>query len=414
MQESNSLRFADRYFGQLICAGIDLLRFHPKQKSRDPEKILLIELFEMGAAIMLAPSIQHIKSKYPKAEIHCLTTATCLPIWEALNLIDSDKIHLIKSKSALSFAIASAQMILSLRKIKFDLIIDFELFFRVSAILSGLLRATNRAGFFKYDFEGLWRGRFYNRVSAYNQNTHISKNYLALTKASLMDSDDIPAYKGSITKDEIHFSPKPIYKNLAYLQNTLGPSANGEIPPYIIVCADVGKTLPMRNYPPAYFTKLLKILSERYKSHAFVFIGTESEDSITKQIIRDAGSGIRAINLCGKTRFSELLSIIASAELVITNDNGPGHFATLTGTKVLALFSTDSPFVYGPLGKAVIAYSYFHCSPCISAYNHKTSRCNNNKCLQALSPEFVADLAQTILDGTARFGTVNNEMPYIF
>ena len=99
---------------------------------------------------------------------------------------------------------------------------------------------------------------------------------------------------------------------------------------------------------------------------------------------------------CGKTNFKGLLEVISGADLLITNDNGPGHFATLTGTKTFGSFQHGQPYVYGPLGDAVIAYTNYQCSPCISAYNHKRSRCDDNQCLKTLPPATVVELAQSI------------------
>lgn len=75
-------------------------------------------------------------------------------------------------------------------------------------------------------------------------------------------------------------------------------------------------------------------------------------------------------------------------------------------------YPDDSPYMYGPIGAAVILYEFFQCSPCISAFNHKTSRCNNNLCLQAITPERVFDFAVKVIEGKVRLGTINGEVPY--
>jgi ADP-heptose:LPS heptosyltransferase len=101
------------------------------------------------------------------------------------------------------------------------------------------------------------------------------------------------------------------------------------------------------------------------------------------------------------------------SRLLISNDNGPAHLASLTSTPTLALFSTDSPFMYGPLGNRVILYTFFHCSPCIGVLNNKRSRCANNLCLQTLEPVKVLESAVRVMEGQVPYGTINGELSYL-
>ncbi len=416
MQDSKLLRYVDRYVGSPTCTLITWARKLTPRRPRaaadqSPQKILIVELFEMGAAIMLLPSIAYLRKQSPNVELHVLTTRTCMPVWKAIAAIDDDKFHVLDSGSALELVWSSLRMLFKLRAIRFDLILDFELFMRVSAILVGMLRARGRAGFYKYRHEGLNRGGIFDLVCAYNQNTHISRNYLALTKTGLERKSDLPNLKAAIAPEELLFRPMLKKPSPAELGAILGDRA-GE--PYLVVCPDVGPTLAVRNYPRPLFAQVIQELLVRYPRHQLVLIGTEQNRETSEAILAQVPLRARCVDLCGRTDFEQLLKIIGGAELLITNDNGPAHFAALTGTKALALFSTDSPFVYGPLGDTVIVYTYFHCSPCISAYNHKSSVCAENVCLQSLAPAKVVELASAILAGTAKFRTVNGELPYLF
>jgi ferredoxin len=79
----------------------------------------------------------------------------------------------------------------------------------------------------------------------------------------------------------------------------------------------------------------------------------------------------------------------------------------------LAIFGPETPFLYGPLGKAVCLFEFFHTSPSITAYNHKNPPIDEDPSLATIAPEKVVAMARTILEGEAKYGTVNNEMPYI-
>lgn len=407
MQDSALSRSLDRTLGALLCRGISALRrltsAFRKPSAGPPKSVLLIELFEMGAAVMMVPSINWLISQDPDLQVHVLTSSSCAPVWLSLNSIPQERIHIVESRSMVGFVRSLMKTVFGLRSTVFDLIVDFELFMRISAIVSGMLKAKRRSGFYKYDLEGLYRGEFYDYRCAFNQNAHISRNFLALTKTAFQGRIDSPNHKEAIPRDEITVTPVLRHPELPSLVER----------PYIAVCPDVGKTLSVRNYPQEHFARVLDDLLSGFPSHGIVMIGTEENRGTSEAILSRLSSRGRCVDLCGKTTFRELLGVIAGADLLITNDNGPAHFATLTGTRTLALFSTDSPYMYGPIGNAVVAYSFYQCSPCIFATNHKRSRCDDNRCLQALSPADVVQYARLILENRANFGTINNRIPYL-
>src|SRR5438093_12141244 len=142
MRDSVLLRYADRYLGAAFCACVSLVR---SLEARVPNvkpirRILLIELFELGAAVMLVPSIRHIRAEYPDAEIHCLTTSSCATIWESIQVVQPEHLHVIDAGSAARLIASVMKNILRLRREKFDLVIDYELFMRLPALLCGVVR----------------------------------------------------------------------------------------------------------------------------------------------------------------------------------------------------------------------------------------------------------------------------------
>jgi ADP-heptose:LPS heptosyltransferase len=420
MRESPLARKLDRHAGVWLCRLLSFLhkahRVAHRKTTGKTQKILIIELFEMGAAVMLIPSIRYIREQYPEAELHCLTTRTCLPLWERIEALDPDKIHAIQSRSAVGFLIDCMRTIFRLRKTRFDLVIDYELFMRVPAILSGTLKARKRAGFYRYQLEGLYRGDFYDLKCGFNQNSHISKNFLALTRVALEDKNNHPNLKDSILLKVLGIAPLKAFESThSRTKITLKFPEISADDTYIAVCPSVGSNLSVRNYPIPRLAKVLDSLMAENPRLKLVLLGTGEDRPLSQRLQQTLLNGQdRCVDLCGRSNFADLLDLIAGAEMLITNDNGPAHFAALTNTKTLALFSTDSPFMYGPLGRCVILYSFFHCSPCISAFNHKSSSCQDNLCLQAIDPESVVSVARDVLSAKAKFGTINNSMAYLF
>ena len=77
------------------------------------------------------------------------------------------------------------------------------------------------------------------------------------------------------------------------------------------------------------------------------------------------------------------------AELMLTNDSGPGHFSSVTDLRTFVLFGPETPLLYGSLGNSTPIYAGLACSPCVSAANHRKTPCNDNVCLQVIKPETV-------------------------
>ncbi|MAF36639.1 hypothetical protein CL622_06000 [archaeon] len=415
MKESKKLRFLDRTLGSFICFIFSRLHFF-RPKGRGPVKnILLIELFEMGVATMLNPTVEYIHQKIENPNIYCITLEGMKNSWKRLNVIPDENIYAISGKNLFSFCTSLVKQIHELRKKKIDLILDFELFMRIPAMISFMIKSKYRAGFYKYELEGLYRGSFYDFKCSFNQNTHISKNFLAITKTALNFEYEYPNYKGNVSSLELN--PPKYYPN-PILNKKVKDKIKEVYPEYesnkiIVIAPDVGGNLAIRNYPKENFVKVARSLLDEYQDHLIILCGTRA-DFNTCAYIKERVANNRCLNFAGKTSLDELFELIHIAELLISNDNGPVHFAAIVQTRTLALFSTDSPFMYGPLGKkCVILYSFYHCSPCISAFNHKHSKCRNNLCLQTIKPETVIEHVKKMLKDQVNYGTINNTIPYL-
>ncbi|MFQ5844399.1 MAG: glycosyltransferase family 9 protein, partial [Planctomycetota bacterium] len=72
------------------------------------------------------------------------------------------------------------------------------------------------------------------------------------------------------------------------------------------------------------------------------------------------------------------------------------------GVAVLGLYGPNTPQLYGPLSAGSVA---FHdappCSPCITNFNYKTSRCRNPVCIDAIPLDSVWAAARARL-GSSR------------
>ena len=72
----------------------------------------------------------------------------------------------------------------------------------------------------------------------------------------------------------------------------------------------------------------------------------------------------RVINFAGKTSLRELLALIQTCSLFLTNDSGPMHAASALGIPLIALFGSTSDTATGPYNGGLVIHKHVPCSPC--------------------------------------------------
>ena len=77
-----------------------------------------------------------------------------------------------------------------------------------------------------------------------------------------------------------------------------------------------------------------------------------------------------AVDLTGKTSLVQLVSVMALADAVLTNDSGPMHIAALANTRVFALFGPTLPELTGPYGTEHLIFKNegLPCSGCMKRF----------------------------------------------
>jgi ADP-heptose:LPS heptosyltransferase len=134
---------------------------------------------------------------------------------------------------------------------------------------------------------------------------------------------------------------------------------------------------------------------------AYVLVTASPTRSPTRCTSSHAGSP-RVVDLTGQTTMMELLHLFNLAQILITNDSGPAHFACLTGIHVIVFFGPELPDRYRPLARSYdVVYAGFTCSPCVSPYNQRLTACNDNLCLKTIDVREVGDLVKRRLQRPA-------------
>jgi len=392
-------RFIDRFVGSLICRIFSFFYqiFKKEPTTVETEKILIILLSEMGALVLAHPMFQRLKEKYPRAGLHVMLFEKNREVVELLELVAPENIITIKDTSMLTFIRDTLKGLSSMRKLKFDTVIDCELFSRISSILAFLSGAAVRVGFHAHTQEGLYRGNFINRPVLYNPYHHISRQFLTLVEA--IDSSSHPRAKHQVPAQPLKIPAiKVTSQEVEKARNRLfakAPELEGKM---LVLIYPGGGLLPIRAWPVENYCTLAEALLHR--GYAVCVIGLAQDKQIAAVILSHTRSR-NCVDLTGYTQtIRELMLIFHFASLLITNDGGPGHFAAMTPIPSIIFYGPETPTLYGPLDqKAGNIFLGLSCSPCVTAYNHRNSPCDgDNQCLKEIKPDEVLAKAIKILE----------------
>ncbi|MEP6762756.1 MAG: glycosyltransferase family 9 protein [Gemmatimonadaceae bacterium] len=149
----------------------------------------------------------------------------------------------------------------------------------------------------------------------------------------------------------------------------------------------------LRRWPiESWVATVTRLVAQQY---TVVAIG-ERSDAVECEMCGYAG----AINYCERTSLLSLMSLLQSADLLITHDSGPLHLAIALRRPVVALFGPTSPVEFVPHGANVTVLTRAHELACAPCYNGTAyAECSNNLCIARVPADAVVSAAERMLAG---------------
>lgn len=390
----DSMRLIDHWVGVPLCALVspvvaaaDALTSRASPK---PEKLLFIELSEMGSAVIADPAMRDAMAR--GAEIYFLIFKSNRASLTLLNTVKPENIFTLDASSLWRLARDTLRFLWQARQCRIDTVIDLELFSRFTALLTGLSGAKRRIGYHIFHGEGLWRGTMLTHRVHYNPHIHIAKNFLALVRAAFSTEQEIPFCKQAIADSETKIAQAQIDAGqLADLRQRIEQLAAAAQIPYqhgvqrlLLVNPNASDLLPQRRWAPERFSALIAAMQQRWPDSLVLITGSAPEHDYVENVLRGANVS-NALNFAGIVSFGELPALYTLADVMVTNDSGPSHFSSITPLPTVVLFGPETPALYGSLGNSIPVYAGLACSPCVSAANHRKTACSNNVCMQAIT-----------------------------
>jgi ADP-heptose:LPS heptosyltransferase len=432
----NTQRFVDRYAGQMLCAALSLIHsFRPRgtptqEVAFKPRAIAILMLSEMGSMVLAQPMVGYLKERYPDADLHVVQLGKNQEIVRLLGFAKPEYMHAIDDSSLFNLLSSLYRVIRDLRRAGVDAVIDCELFARISSCIAYLTGASRLAGFTPHTQEGLYRGSFVNCAVPYNPYRAVKDQFITLARALEKPQGVMPTsmprsrHKAATGQSGIGFASDARFDALqpltlrdgelaaavSKLQNDFPQLGNKPL----VLLYPGGGILPIRAWPEDYFASTAKALLDQGCAVGFIGLPVDKPlaQSLVAKLQSDSPEHSAVLDLTGYTKnIRELLVLFFHAKLLITNDGGPGHFAALTPIHTLMFFGPETPALYAPLasslgGESVALYAGTPCSPCLTAYNHRTTSCDgDNVCLQEIAPQTVLNHAARMLGMTMKDAT---------
>jgi ADP-heptose:LPS heptosyltransferase len=297
-------------------------------------KILAIRLARLGDVTLLLPAMRALKAAWPEARLTLLTGLRCASIAEMCPAIDEviavDRVSM-RDGPRLNAARQIAQLVWDIRKRAFDLVIDFHSF-RETNLLTWLSGAPARMGMKR--FKAPYLSFCFNRPPVIeDKSLHVAEMFRRVVGG-------IPISAPAALEACVGLVIPPDLKEWA----------RGFSPAKPPVALYVDAPVADRRWPPERFAEVADFAIEKFGAPVLTLDGVDG--SRFAETVRRKSRNPDRIRVVTAATIPELVALIASSELLISNDTGPMHVGPAVGVPTLGLFSVALPQHYHPIGPA--------------------------------------------------------------
>ncbi len=395
--KTSTLRTVDRVVGVPSCA---LLTLHRRLFGRRPagpvERILFVKLAEQGSTVLAETAIRDAIARVGRDHVFFLVFEENRFILDVMGLVPEGNVVTIDASSPAAVVASTFRALRRLRAFGIDTAIDLEFFARSSAILAYMSGAARRIGLHPCEGAGPWRGDLLTHRLNYNPYVHTGDLFRLLVAALDHPPDRFPAYDETPPPSGPASEPRPpAPADLEAVEGMLREwTGSAAVPPIVLLNANCGDLVPLRRWAEDRYIALARRLLDARPDLRIVFTGRPDEAPGAERLARAVASP-RCVSLAGRTTLGQLLALYSLSQVLVTNDSGPAHFATLTPIDVVTLFGPETPSLFAArTPRNHVLWAGLACSPCVSAFNNRLSDCRDNVCMQRIPVDDV--FAETV------------------
>lgn len=369
------LRFLDRYVGIPILYFLSAIK-RTNRLDRRINSILVIKLGTIGDTLLLIPVLKSIKDTYPGVSITVIGSKNNFEVLNRYSFIDN--LNIFKPARAIKEPFYFLNFIKEINNNKYDIVIDFEPWPRISSILTFFIKTGYKIGF---KTEGEFRHFVFDSAISHSSICHEINNYISLANA----------LGRSITVDSLEF---PIYSSEKdFVEDLLrreGVKCNNLI---IFHPWSSGYKGNLKEWSIENFKNLAKLL---VKQGFFIGVtGTKDNKLLSEDIVKACPKD--AVSFCGIFTLGQTAYLIKKSRLLITVNTGIMHLGTALNHPMITLNGPASILRWGPIGSSNVhnLESDFTCAPCLNlGFEYK---CKKGGCVDAIKVETVAKKVSEII-----------------
>lgn len=376
----NLERKLDKYIGPVLtCFVISLFFWKKLFKHLDKTKtksILVIKLSGLGDYALLWPTLRDLKQHIRPNKMSLLTLSGSNFEFINSELFD-EMIHLKKDKALREWW----NILLRIRRERFDLIVDFTFTPYFTAILTFFSGARFSIG---YKTMGL-RKMLYNCTLPVLAKRHTADAYYEAVR-----------FLSNEPNRTLTITPIKVPYHVEFVKTffNVNSISDNDVIIGIHPCSLAAGTYRKNGLSERY-----ALLAERLRGQfdaKIIFTGTEKEGEYIERILGRVKS--KGIIFCFNCSLAELVSVMAHYRLFIGIDSGPMHIASLMEIPTIGIFGPDTPERYAPLGsQSRFIYHRIKCSPCIVSYKARWKLCSHVRCMEVISIDDVVEQARLSL-----------------
>lgn len=344
------------------------------------KNILCIRLDAMGDVLMTTPAFKMLKDAVPGRKLTLLTSSQGAKITESIPLFN-DVIEYpapwLKASGNRNESRFDMEMIKKLKEKNFDGAVIFTVYSQnplPSAVLCYLADIPLRAAYCRENPYALLT-HWIQEEEPHNLLRHEVRRHLDLVKALGCHSTNVPLVLQ--INDDARDSLKLKLKEI----NLTGEKKRIIIHP--------GSTAESRRYSEEGFAEVADALSEM--EYSILFTGSSEEVHIIHRIQKKMKNF--SWNLAGLLSLKEMIALLGSSPLLISNNSGPVHMAAALGTPVVVLYALTNPQHTPWLVPNFVLFKDVDCKFCYKSICPKGTK----ECLDSISPELIIEKSLELL-----------------
>jgi heptosyltransferase-1 len=294
------------------------------------KNILIAKPSSLGDIVLTLPALSALRMSFPEAKISWLIRPEFAELIENHPHLDEiitfDRKLLAKAWFHPGAFGALMSLVRKLRRSEFDVIFDFQGLFRTASLawLSGCKTRFGKAT--AREFATIF---YTHKITQNIENIHVVDYYLKIIQAAGASDFGV----------EFVFPQNPgAEDSVGKLLAGYGIQDN-----YAVLIS--GSVHQDKCWPPERFAQLADMISSQY-GLSIVATGSASEAKIVEKVKEN--SNVPIVSLAGQTSLSQLVALLKSARLVVSNDTGPGHIAAALGVPLVMMFGRANPIRLEP------------------------------------------------------------------